>query len=245
MKFRCLAVKQNDLFMRFDIDDYYFFKKIVTNLDKNGLGLLLIAAARKGIPRNVEFMLPMAIGYGLTVEINEALCAAASNCHIAVMECLLKNGADIHYKKNLPLSIAVESGHVEAVSLLLENGAYVHTNNDQLIITCCLAGDYADVLKKLIEYGIDVFKHYHTAYDYCLELKHNECAMVLIQYCDTDTKVEKSTTIINNYTNDEIDNFIENQDHDMNNDNDNDNDDSDTFSYHDSGDEDDNYNGDD
>jgi hypothetical protein len=198
-----------DDFQQSDIDDFHWLKKMVTTLNRGSLGQLLISAARKGIQRDVDLILPIAISNNMHTELNEAFCMAALNCHIAIMELLFVNGVDIHYKKDLALKRAVGSGHPESVSFLLANGADVHVNNDKLLIKCCQFGDYVDVLKLLIEKNIDVIKHYHTAYNACLNFNYSKCAAVLIQYSNSnpiDKSIPAKQIDVND---DEIDHLVE------------------------------------
>ena len=180
-----LAIAISQLASQLDIDDYHNLKRMSTISNQHALGQLLYSAARKGILRDVEFIVPIAIGNGMHQQINDAFCTAAQNCHVGVMKYLLKNGADVGYSNQLALRRAVMAGHPESVIFLLKKGANIHANNEavgQLAMDCCRAGDYAEVLTVLIENGIDIFKHYQKIYDCCMELKRVNCAQILIRH---------------------------------------------------------------
>ena len=154
------------------IYNYNYIKNIILlQSSPQTIGILLVAAARRGIIRDVELYVPIAVGNDLYTEINEALCVAAENVHIMIMDYLLKNGANIHYNNELPLKKAIIAGHIESVDFLLDKGANVHADNDELILLSCRSGDYPDIMNSLILHGIDVLKHYKILVDECY--KHN------------------------------------------------------------------------
>lgn len=160
--------------------DFHSLKNIVLAARPEYLGYLLVAAARKGIIRDVQFITPIVITNNCLIQINEALCEASANAHTSIIEYLLNNGADIHYDGENPLRRAVREGYVESVDVLLEKGANVHVSNDSLLLDCCRSGDYPDVLKSLFSHGINVLTHYHNALNLCYEKNHSDSARVLI-----------------------------------------------------------------
>lgn len=173
-----------------NIVDFNRLKKLVPILNKYALGKLFMAAVKKGIPRDVEYMLPFVKNNGLQKIIDESLCIAAQNCHVAVMDLLIRNNANISYDNNIALRKAVIEGHEDAVRFLLYYGGDVHTNNDELLLDCCRSGDNSQVLALLIDHGIDVFKNYHQAFDICLNLGHNNCISALVRHSDYFPKKE-------------------------------------------------------
>ncbi|XWV26943.1 ankyrin repeat protein [Tupanvirus soda lake] len=194
-----------------EVDDFHQLRKIVQTASPRALGELLRSACRKGILRDVELMLPIAIANGLTVDINESLCLACQNNHIAVMKLLLHNGAEVNYNNNLPLRRAVSGGHVEAAEYLLNNGADVHSDDDKLLMVCCQSGDYVDVLKLLISRDIDVLKNYHAAYNCCLHFGRNECGSELVRYSNTKPSNKSSSPA--KECNDEIEKLLEKEEY--------------------------------
>jgi ankyrin repeat protein len=170
----------NDL--TFDDSNFHSFEIMVESMEEHQIGQLLIKSCSKGIIRNVEYLLPITIEKGLQEEINISLCVASKNCHLAIMNLLIKSGADIHYNNDQPLIEAIKAGHPESVRVLLRNGANVHVGDDTLVIKCCRSGDNIEILKILVDYGIDVLKHYHSAIRCCFELEREKCASYLIQY---------------------------------------------------------------
>lgn len=164
------------------MDNFRKFKKKVGKMKDHEIEKLLITSCTKGIIRNVEYLLPIIVNKGLQESIDVSLCAASKNCHLAIIDLLVKYGADIGYKDGKPLIDAVCNGQTESVAKLIEYGADVHTNDDTLIVKCCKSGDYVDVIKILVLNGIDVLKHYHSAITSCLDLGREKCTTYLIQY---------------------------------------------------------------
>lgn len=210
---RCeLSETIDELSSKPDIDNFHRLKQLVASAHKYTLEDLFIAASRKGILRDVEYMAPIVIGNDLKNAINKAFCAAAENCHIAVMDLLITNGADCCYDNNLPIKQAVIGGNVESVKYLLEIGADIHTDDDQLLFLCCQNGDYADVADLLIKKGVDVLKHYHKTLNCCFNLKRNDCASILIRYSDNSLKKPTMQAApMQQYNQDEMDALMENR----------------------------------
>ena len=162
-------------------NNYKEFKKIAESYDTNTVEKILIESAKFGIIRNIEYLLPIVMFNDMVPAMNDALVAAAENCHIAVMDLLVSNGADIHYKNDHPLRVAVEEGHNDAVISLIKQGANIHLENGKLLYYCCLKDDNDDVLDTLIQNGIDVFKFYQLAVNCCLTYKHGRCMSILVK----------------------------------------------------------------
>lgn len=165
-----------------DINNFHHFRDLIDRSSKETISLLFIAASRKGIIRDVEYMIPIVIIGETRDTINDALVAACENCHLKIIKLLLKNGAAIEYKNNLPLKRAVERGHNDAVIFLVEFGADVNVDNGDLVLECCRSGDYPDVLKTLISFGLNILSKYHQAYELCLNNNYMNTAEYLVKY---------------------------------------------------------------
>ncbi len=87
-----------------------------------------------------------------------ALHLAAFHGHVAVMEILLKAGADIHARNvvgETPLLVATSKSHIHAVEFLLDRGADANLGNQQLytpLMSASRAG-CADCASLLIKHG--------------------------------------------------------------------------------------------
>lgn len=163
---------------------YHQLKKIVSdqNLQGNMLRLLLLDAARKGVIRDVELLWPIVVAYNCNDIMKEAFILCAKECHISILNLIMSNFAENAQAIESGFVAAVESGHPEVVEFFLKHGCSVRWNDDILLVNCCKAGDYPDVLKLLVDNGIDVFKHYHEAYDICLKNGYTESANFLVKY---------------------------------------------------------------
>lgn len=90
--------------------------------------------------------------------------ALASSCgYLDVMECLIKNGADINLNNDgdlgyTPLEEAARDGKLEAIELLLEKGAEIDKGNtidSTALIGACVAADN-DVVNLLLQKGSNI-----------------------------------------------------------------------------------------
>lgn len=177
-----------------NINDFSDFKNIIDRSNKQAISILFVAASRKGIIRDVEYMIPLVVANEVPNVMEDALVAAAENCHIRIVKMLLRNGANIEYKKNLPLRKAVEKGHTESVICLVEFGANVHIDNDELILHCCRSGDYPDVLKILVSYGLNLLSNYSIAYETCLLFDHQKSIEYLVKYSSKNLQQQPTTS---------------------------------------------------
>ncbi len=90
-----------------------------------------------------------------------ALHLAAFHGHVAVMEILLKAGADMHARNvvgETPLLVATSKSHIHAVEFLLDRGADANLGNQQLytpLMSASRAG-CADCANVLIKHGAAV-----------------------------------------------------------------------------------------
>ena len=92
-----------------------------------------------------------------------ALSLAASCNYIDVMECLIKNGADVNQQNGgdlgyTPIEEAAREGNVDAIALLLQHGAEIdkgNTINSNALIGACI-GAHADAVNMLLEKGSNI-----------------------------------------------------------------------------------------
>lgn len=101
-----------------------------------------------------------------------ALWAAASKGHIAIVNILLDKGADIEsegYDKDLqrmstPLQVAGQNGQLDTLELLIRRGAKINHTTDT---TCCILSstlEHPKCFKYLLEHGADVnIVDYHSS----------------------------------------------------------------------------------
>ncbi|XP_056001314.1 uncharacterized protein LOC125653620 isoform X2 [Ostrea edulis] len=89
------------------------------------------------------------------------LTAACEEGHLAIVEELVKAGADVNlqYRQgNIPLIPACKGGHVIMVKALLKAGAYINVKDNEgntpLIAAC--DGEHVSVVKELVKAGADV-----------------------------------------------------------------------------------------
>jgi len=167
---------------------YQDLKKIVhaENTDVGIIVQLLLAAARTGIIRDVELIIPVAIDRELSNEMGDALIEAAKFGHLTVMKTLVTFGAPINHRCDSALCQAVKSELNDSVIFLLENGAGGVIDDGYLIELCCETGDNDDILETLIASGVDVMCGYQKAYQICLRKFHTKCAAILLKHSGSD-----------------------------------------------------------
>ena len=85
---------------------------------------------------------------------DQALRRACWNGHLAVVEVLVANGANVNaiFERKTPLSIASTNGHLAVVEFLLENGADVRGETDAALVSASWNGHLA-VVEFLLEHG--------------------------------------------------------------------------------------------
>lgn len=140
----------------------------------------LLTAARKGVIRDIELLVNYAKINSMNDFLNDALVEAIKNDHCTVAKYLVKYGADVKYQDNLPLTLAVTSGNSQIARHLIQSGADVNIGNGKLLYECCSSGDYIDVLKVLIDNGINVYSYYQKALLACSD--RPLCHVYLVQY---------------------------------------------------------------
>jgi ankyrin repeat protein len=74
--------------------------------------------------------------------LNEALITAARFGHTGNMEALIKLGADLHVREEMPLRLAAANGHQDTVNVLLAHGA----NADRALFSAASVGAMPDVV---------------------------------------------------------------------------------------------------
>jgi hypothetical protein len=79
------------------------------------------------------------------IQYHTAFCWACENNYLDVVECLIKNGANIHALDDAALSNASSSGHLAVVECLIKHGANVHANNDEALRRASRYGNLAVV----------------------------------------------------------------------------------------------------
>src|SRR5271154_3754512 len=191
---------------KIDLNNFLEMKKLTsaeadlsdeTNL--TAFGNALINSSRKGIIRNVELMLPIAIFHNLKSIINNSLYLAAKYAHTTVLTVFIEYKVDIHFEDDRPLFEAVMSGHMEPVQYLLANGANVHARNNQLLLHCCQSGDYPETLQLLIQHGIKFNSYYSQLMNMCLDKNYSQTGQMLIQAiekesCNEESKLDSAKT---------------------------------------------------
>lgn len=95
---------------------------LVLHQQHGRLNAAMYLAAFNGFQDVVDYFLTKTEADALTL--NVALFAAARAGHTTLAASLVKAGADIHFKKDLPLRAAIDSGHEAAVRELLHLGAH-------------------------------------------------------------------------------------------------------------------------
>lgn len=93
--------------------------------------------------------------------------------HAAVVEILLKAGANVHASNDSALVAAAKAGHATVVEILLKAGADVHANNDSALVVADKAR-HATVVKILLEAGADGLEKTNW-YKYICEEDDDSC----------------------------------------------------------------------
>ena len=92
----------------------------------------------------------------------------------------LKNGADIHTRKDAALRLASRDGHLEVVKYLVEHGADIHTQNDQSLIYASSNG-HLEVVKYLVEHGANIHAIDDEALRWTSENGHLDVVKYLVE----------------------------------------------------------------
>lgn len=95
-------------------------KFLVDNMIPQDLELLLTLSCKKGIIRDVEYILCRIMREMINININNGLCQAIENYHLKIVELLIDHGADINYNNGSPLNLAVKNGYCDIIELLIE-----------------------------------------------------------------------------------------------------------------------------
>ena len=118
--------------------------------------------------------------HGADVNARDALKCAAENGRIDVVKLLLEHGANLHAKDEWALKVAIRYYHTEVVKLLLENGADVH-KSDFFLLYPSEAG-CIDLIKILIEYGMNVRAYNDQAIECAYNMGHIEVVKLLLEH---------------------------------------------------------------
>jgi hypothetical protein len=88
----------------------------------------------KGFDLSLVSTWKMMVKNGIDIHAEDyyAMCWAASNGHLTVLEFLFDNGVDIHADDGDALCWASENGHLSVVEFLIEKGADIHARDDAL-----------------------------------------------------------------------------------------------------------------
>ena len=95
-------------------------------------------------------------------DINTDLIEACEYGDLELVQDVIKLGADISTKDNLPLLMASKNGHFEIVKYLVENGANVSARGNDAFIWAC-GGGHLSTAKYLISKGADPFSQKNDA----------------------------------------------------------------------------------
>jgi ankyrin repeat protein len=111
---------------------------------------------------------------------NDVLGWASVNGHLAIVECLIKYGADIHANDDKALKIASYNGKLAIVECLISHGANIHSNDDYALTVSC-RNHHLDVIECLIKHGADIHVDNDWVFRYAAGSGHLAVVKILIK----------------------------------------------------------------
>jgi ankyrin repeat protein len=103
---------------------------------------------------NVKELLSLGANPNCMIENHTPLAGASGNCHIDVINELLKAGADVNGSNGLALRYASSNGQIPVIDLLLSLGADINVEGGSPLISAGIY-DKFDAFKHLLERGAD------------------------------------------------------------------------------------------
>lgn len=90
-------------------------------------------------------------------DLNSMLSLACAKNYPHTAKLMIREGADVHMTKDLPLRYACKFNNFAIAKCLLENGADVHAKSDQALGRAC-KNNNLDLIKLLLRYGAHIYK---------------------------------------------------------------------------------------
>ena len=160
----------------------------------------------EGPPVNRKYFKNMIASDGIT-----PLMSASSNGHIAVVNSLLKAGADVNKERKqggTALDLASQNGHITIVDLLLKAGADVNKarNNGQTSLIIASNDGNTEIVRLLLAAGADVNKANNTGTTSLMFASRNGHADVvrLLLAAGADVSIKVNGHSVYNFASDEI-----------------------------------------
>ena len=150
-----------------DIDDFQKFKDLITASNLNTIKKILISVVRKGIIRNVEYIITYSKNYGLVINdvLYDAIYIAIVYHHNQIINYIMDNFLDIiieHDKDDYLLSEAISAENCVAIKFLLQRGTKII--NPKLLIQCCYTLDELEIIEMLFRTNINFNEHINEAF---------------------------------------------------------------------------------
>jgi len=120
------------------------------------------------------------------IQYHTAFCWACENNYLDVVECLIKNGANIHAQNDEALRYASENGHLAVVKLLIYNGCDIHANDEYALIGASVNG-HLEIVEYLISNGADIHAQNDWALRWASEYGHKD----VVKYLNNHIKNEE------------------------------------------------------
>lgn len=112
-------------------------------------------------------------GVDLHVENDLALCHAAENGYLEVVEYLTEAGSNIHADNDYALRWAAKNGHIEVTKYLAKQGANIHAANNYALRYAADSG-HLEVVKYLVEHNANVHADEDCALRWAVEREHKD-----------------------------------------------------------------------
>ena len=121
-------------------------------------------------------------GYDVNSYDGVALITAIRCCNEEIFDLLVRAGADVKIKNNMPIAVAVsDKENIKIVEKLLSLGADVTAGNNAALYNCTHSQcSSPDILKLLINEGVDVTSRNCEALEYCMRNREYSYAEILL-----------------------------------------------------------------
>lgn len=147
-----------------DVDNFQKFKILIENSTLETIKKLLISTTRKGIIRNVAYIVNQADinCWDISDTLCEALHTAVLYHHNQIMVYLVE-ATNIKLKNDLSiLNEAIHAENCYGFKFLLEHNAPI--DNPKLLVQCCHTIDDPEIIEELFKTDIDFSEHLNEAF---------------------------------------------------------------------------------
>lgn len=138
------------------VDDFNNFKDIIGRSSPQILDELLLLNARKGITRNVEYIVNYCYLHEINIDdaINDCICITSMYHHNGILSYLLENTQNCNAGcyENRALKNAITSKNLSGINILLNKGVTI--NDPDIIILYCSLIDNVNTLEKILEHCV-------------------------------------------------------------------------------------------